>query len=136
MALSREAVLANLDTIRTEMASAARRAARSPESVRLIAAAKTVPPDAVTWVVDAGVRDVGENYVRELRAKRDEVPAARWHFIGTLQTSSAHHVAELADVVQTLSSERATRRLARRAADAARSIDALIEVDFTGERTG
>jgi pyridoxal phosphate enzyme (YggS family) len=136
MTLSREVVLANLDTIRTEMASAARRAARSPESVRLIAAAKTVPPDAVAWIVDAGVRDIGENYVRELRAKRDGVPSARWHFIGTLQTSSAHHVAELADVVQTLSSERATRRLARRAAEAGRTIDALIEVDFTGARTG
>lgn len=136
MALSREHVLANLDTIRTEMASAARRAARSPESVRLVVAGKTVPAEVVGWVVEEGVRDVGENYVRELRSKRDAVLGARWHFIGTLQTSSAHHVAALADVVQTLSSERAARRLARRAAEAGRTLDALIEVDFTGERAG
>jgi pyridoxal phosphate enzyme (YggS family) len=136
MTLSRDVVLANLGTIRAEMASAARRAARSPDSVRLVAAAKTVPAEAVAWVVEAGLTDVGENYVRELRSRRDDVPGARWHFIGTLQTSSAHHVAALADVVQTLSSERAGRRLARRAAEAGRILDALIEVDFTGERTG
>jgi len=56
--------------------------------------------------------------------------------IGTLQTSSAHHVAASADVVETLASERATRRLARRAAEAGRTLDALIEVDLAGDRSG
>jgi pyridoxal phosphate enzyme (YggS family) len=64
------------------------------------------------------------------------VPGARWHYIGTLQTNTAHHVAALADVVETLAGDRATGRLARRAAEAGRVIEALIEVDFTGSRTG
>ena len=46
------------------------------------------------------------------------VPGARWHFIGTLQTNTAHHVAALADVVETVAGRRATERLARRAAAA------------------
>ena len=62
------------------------------------------------------------------------MPGARWHYIGALQTNTAHHVAALADVVETVSGERATERLARRAAARGRPIDALIEVDFTGER--
>ncbi len=45
-------------------------------------------------------------------------------------------MAALADVVETLSSEHATTRLARRAAEAGRTLEALIEVDFTGERAG
>jgi len=45
-------------------------------------------------------------------------------------------VAVLADVVQTIAGGRATERLARRAAEAGRTLDALIEVDFTGERSG
>ncbi len=101
-----------------------------------MAAAKSVPPEAVRWVVEGGVRDVGENYVGELRAAVPEVPNARWHFIGTLQTNSAHHVAVHADVVQTLASFRSVARLARRAAEAGREVEALIEVDLTGERTG
>jgi uncharacterized pyridoxal phosphate-containing UPF0001 family protein len=90
---------------------------------------------AIRWV-GRGVEDLGENYVRELRAKREEVPDARWHFIGTLHASGAHHVAELADVVETVVPGRAMARLARRAAEGGRSLPALVEVDFTGERAG
>ena len=63
-------------------------------------------------------------------------PDATWHYIGALQSGTAHRVAECADVVETLASERATERLARRAAERGRVIDALIEVDFTGGRAG
>jgi pyridoxal phosphate enzyme (YggS family) len=104
--------------------------------VRLVAAAKTQPVDPIRWVVEAGVTSIGENYVRELRDMHDAVPGARWHYIGALQTNTAHHVAALADVVETLSGVRATERLARRAADAGRTLDCLIEVDFTGSRAG
>jgi pyridoxal phosphate enzyme (YggS family) len=133
---TREEVLANLRTIRDRLADACGEAGRSPAHVRIVAAAKTVEVEAVRWVVEAGVTDVGENYVRELRAKQPEIAGARWHFIGTLQTNTVHHVAAHADVVQTLASPRAAARLARRAAAAGRTLEALIEVDFTGERSG
>ena len=102
----------------------------------LVGAAKTVSPDVVGWVARAGVTAIGHNYVQELRAMHGRVPGVRWHFIGTLQASSAHHVAALADVVETAAGERATTRLARRAAEAGRVVDVLIEVDLTGERSG
>jgi len=101
-----------------------------------VAAAKTVPAGVVRWAVEAGVRDVGENYVKELRAKRAELSEVRWHYIGALQSHTAHHVAELADVVETLGSPRAASRLARRAVERGRRIEALIEVDFTRARAG
>jgi pyridoxal phosphate enzyme (YggS family) len=133
---TRDEVLANLAVILDRLARACDRVGRDPAEVRIVAAAKTVSAAAVGWVVEAGVPDVGENYVRELRPAGSAVPGARWHFIGTLQTNSAHHVAAYADVVQTLASSRSSARLARRAAEAGRVIDALIEVDLTGERTG
>ena len=126
----------NLQAIRAAVERACDRASRDPGSVLLVAAAKTQPAEPIRWVVDAGVTAIGENYVRELRDVHDAVPGARWHYIGALQASSAHHVAALADVVETVSGERATRRLARRAAALGRTLDALIEVDFTGSRTG
>ena len=129
-------VLANLAAIRGAIADACARAGRDPSEVTLVAAAKTVPAEVVGWVAEAGVTAIGHNYVQELRAMHDLVPGVRWHFIGTLQTNSAHHVAALADVVETVAGERATARLARRADEAGRPIDALIEVDLTGERGG
>ena len=133
---SRQDVLANLDAIRGRLRAACERVGREPDSVRIVAAAKTVGAEAVRWVVAAGATDVGHNYVRELRTMRPDVSGARWHFIGNLQRGSAHHVAAAADVVQTLASPGAAARLARRAAEAGRSIEALIEVDLTGERSG
>ncbi len=133
---SREAVLANLARVRDGIARACDRSGRDPAAVRLVAASKAVPPDAVRWAYEGGVEDFGENYVRELEEKRNAVAGPRWHFIGTLQSHTAHRVADLADVVQTLSPGNAVGRLARRAAQHGRRIPSLIEVDFTGERTG
>jgi len=132
----RDALIANLETVRSEIAVACARSGRQPGEVTLVAATKSVASDAIVEAHRVGVTDFGENYVQELRAKRPAAPGARWHFIGTLQSSSAHHVAALADVVQTLAGGHATDRLAHRAAAAGRVLDAMIEVDFTGERTG
>jgi PLP dependent protein len=136
MPYSREMLLQNLGRIQSGIAAACARSGRDPDSVRVVAAAKTVPAELVRWAVEAGVPDVGENYVKELARMRRDVDGARWHYIGALQSNTAHKVAEDADVVQTLASERATARLARRAAERGRTLLGLIEVDFTGERTG
>jgi PLP dependent protein len=133
---TRDEVIANLATIREAIADACARAGRDPGAVTLVGAAKTVPAEAVGWVAQAGVEAIGHNYVQELRSMHDQVPGVRWHFIGTLQASSAHHVAALADVVETVAGERATARLARRAHEAGRVVDVLIEVDLTGQRSG
>ena len=136
MTAYRDEILRNLRTVRAEIDAACDRAGRHPSEVLLVAAAKSVPAEVVAWIVEAGVTAVGENYVSELRAKRDRVPDATWHFIGALQTHTAHHVAALADVVETLAGGHATERLARRAAEGHRTLDGMLEVDFTGERSG
>lgn len=133
---SHDEILTNLAAVRAGIERACDRAGRDPSSVLLVAAAKTQSPVSVRWVLEAGVTAIGHNYVRELREMTAVVPGARWHYIGALQTNTAHHVAALADVVETLAGDRATGRLARRAAEADRVVDALIEVDFTGSRTG
>jgi pyridoxal phosphate enzyme (YggS family) len=133
---SRPAVLENLTRIQERVARACVRAGRDPNTVAIVAAGKTVEPEALRWVTEAGVTHLGENYVQELRAKRDLVAGATWHFIGTLQRGSAHRVAELADVLETAVPGRALDRLARRAAATGRSVPALVEVDFTAERSG
>lgn len=136
MQADRDTIERNLVAVREAIERACERAGRDPAEVTLVAAAKTQPVEPIRWLVAAGVTAIGENYVRELRDVHDQVPGARWHYIGALQRSSAHHVAALADVVETLADDRATERLARRAGEAGRVLDALIEVDFTERRSG
>ena len=133
-----EQIAANVATIGARLGEAAVAAGRAPRDVRLVAVSKTVEAAAIRTAVEAGVTDLGENYVRELRDKRRTLEGleVRWHFIGALQSGTAHHVADLADVVETVAGEHAARRLAGRATRAGRVLDVLIEVDFTGERAG
>lgn len=135
---SRAELEENLVRIRHGIAEACRRAGRSPEEVRLVAITKGVPPEVVGWALGAGIEDFGENYVKELAAKRDAVGGGRWHFVGTLQSHTAHRVAERADVVHSLAPGGAVDRLAARARDARAGdpLPALIQVDFTGRRHG
>jgi PLP dependent protein len=132
----RELVVRNVSEVRSRIADAAARSGRTPDDVSLIAVTKTVEAERARWAVEAGIRSLGENYVQELRRKRAAVDGVTWHFIGTLQSGTAHQVADHADVVQTVAGERAARRLAGRAARAGRTLDVLIEVDLTDGRTG
>lgn len=132
----RDRIEGNLATIVERIGRACERAGRDPADVAVIGASKTVDVGRIRLARAAGVLAFGENYVNELRRKAPEVPGVRWHFIGTLQTNTARHVADLVDVVETLSGERATERLARRASASGRMLDALIEVDLAGRGTG
>ena len=136
MSAERETVLRNLEEIREGIGKAAKASGRDVGAVRLVAIGKTVPVEAISWVVEAGVRDVGENYVKELAEKREQLGGATWHYVGSLQSHTAHLVAEVSDVVHTLAPGRATERLSRRAEGEGRRIPSLIQVDFTGARNG
>lgn len=125
--------------VRTRMAAAAERVGRDPTSVRLVAVGKGVEVQRLTAVVAVGVRDIGENLVREAERKRAALPeGTRLHLIGHLQSNKAGRAARLFDVVHSLDRERVALALAsRRPADLA-DLDVLVEVDFTGivGRTG
>jgi pyridoxal phosphate enzyme (YggS family) len=123
--------------VRAGLARAAATVGRDPADVQLIAVSKRVDVTAIRSGIETGITDLGENYVAELREKAPILgDGVRWHYIGALQSGTAHHVADIADVVHTAGPGHATQRLAARAARSGRIVDALIEVDFTGRRAG
>ncbi len=131
----------NLERIRRRVSAAADAAGRDAGGVTVVAVAKGMPGRLVRWAVEEGVTDIGENYVNELASKRAEVDAGtttgvRWHYVGALQSSTAHRVADLADVVHSIGSMHAAGRLARRARLGGRRLPVLIQVDFAGGRNG
>ena len=132
----REQIRRNVEEVRRRIAGAATRSGLDPETVTLVAVTKTVGIERIRSAVEAGVLAFGENYVQDLRSKQEEITGVSWHYIGTLQSSTAHRVADHADVVETVAGERAARRLAGRADRSGRTIDALIEVDLTEGRAG
>jgi hypothetical protein len=89
--------------VREEVAARARGAGRDPAGVTIVAVTKTLAPRAVWAAAEAGLGDVGENYVQEARDKRPHGPSGvRWHLIGPLQRNKARIAARLFDRVHAI----------------------------------
>jgi len=124
---------ARITAVRETIAAAARRAGRDPATVGLIAVTKTLPPAAVNVALDAGIEDIGENYVQEGEHKREAVGRpATWHLIGGLQRNKVSAAVRTFDWVHSVDSERLARALDAAAAASGRRIPVLIQVNLSG----
>ena len=124
----------NLDQVRERVASAARRAGRSPGEIALMAVSKTFPAATVREAYQAGQRLFGENRVQEFAAKHEDVrdlPGAEFHLIGHLQSNKVGKAAELFQAVDSVDSLRLAEKLA--AAAAGKKLVVLVEVNVGGE---
>ena len=126
-----EAIAARVAEVRDRIAAAARAAGREPRAVRLLAATKTQPVEAVRAVVRAGVVDVGENRAQELVAKAPALADtdAVWHFIGRLQRNKVRQLAPWVGCWQSVDRAELVDALGTRVAGAR----ILLEVNVAGE---
>jgi pyridoxal phosphate enzyme (YggS family) len=110
-------IRSNYDRIREEVG----------ESVTVVAATKYASLEDMELLAAAGVEVVGENREQDLAVKRARFGEAfRWHFIGHLQSRKAKDVSELCELVHSLSSLSAAKRL---------TAPALVEVNLSREGT-
>jgi PLP dependent protein len=106
------------------------RAGREPGGVTLVAVSKTVPAERVRAAVEAGITLFGENRVQEALAKVAEVPGARWHLVGPLQSNKARRALEAFELIETVDSAALARRLDRIAGELGReNVPVLLQVN-------
>jgi PLP dependent protein len=95
--------------------------------VTIVAATKYVSPEDMAALAEAGIEVVGENRAQDLEAKHAVYgDVFRWHFIGHLQSRKARGVSELCELVHSLDSDSAAKRL---------TIPALVQVNLAGEES-
>jgi PLP dependent protein len=115
--MSPEDVRANYERIRADVGG----------HVTIVAATKYVDLRDMEILVQAGIEVVGENRAQDLERKHAEYgDAFRWHFIGRLQSNKAKIVNRICELVHSLDSESAARRL---------TAPALVEVNLSGEES-
>ena len=106
-------------------AAYARIRAEVGQAVTVVAATKYVSIADMAVLAEAGIEVVGENRAQDLERKHAEYgDHFRWHFIGHLQSNKAKVVNQICELVHSLDSESAARRL---------SVPALVEVNLSGE---
>jgi hypothetical protein len=95
--------------------------------VTVVAATKYVPLEQMGILAEAGIEVVGENRAQDLERKHAEYgDAFRWHFIGHLQSNKAKVVNGICELVHSLDSDSAARRL---------TVPSLLEVNLSGEES-
>ena len=115
--MSPERVRANFERILAEVGP----------NVTVVAATKYVSVDEMAVLAEAGIEVVGENRLQDLLAKHRAYGSVfRWHFIGHLQSRKAHEVSRICELVHSLDSESAAKRL---------EAPALLQINLAGEET-
>ena len=95
--------------------------------VTIVAATKYISVEEMAVLAQAGIEVVGENRAQDLEAKHDaHGDAFRWHFIGHLQSRKTKVVNRICELVHSLDSESAARRL---------DVPALVQVNLAGEES-
>ncbi len=109
----------------------ARLLAELPDGVELVAAAKTRTAEEILEAVQAGIKIIGENYVKEAREAYKLVgKRAKWHFIGTLQKHNVRrNVLELFDMIESVDSLDIAKEIDKRCAQIGKIMPILIEVN-------
>ncbi len=101
-----------------------------PESVELVAAAKTRTAEEILQAIDAGVKKIGENYVQEsLRVIEKIGDKAQWHFIGHLQTNKVKYVVPVYNMIETVDSIKLAKEIDKQAKKNNKIMPVLIEIN-------
>ena len=96
-------------------------------AVTVVVATKYVSADDMGALAEAGIAVVGENRAQDLERKHALYgDAFRWHFIGHLQSNKVKVVNRLCELVHSVGSDSAARRV---------EIPALLEVNLSGEES-
>lgn len=124
----------NFERINERISTAALKAGRNREDVKLIAVSKTVDAEIVKKALEYGVTDLGENRVQELCDKADIIDMkCNWHLIGHLQTNKVKYIIDKVTMIHSLDSMELAVEIQKRAEKAAKWIEVLVQVNIAAE---
>ena len=126
----------NIKIVRQRIRDAASKSGVNPDAIILIAVTKTVGSDKINEAIDAGITDIGENYVQDALAKFDEVEyCANRHMIGHLQTNKVRLAVPAFNVIQSVDKLDIAREISKRSVTAGTVTKVLVEVNISGEES-
>lgn len=126
----------HLEEVESNIQSACARAGRARDSVKLIAVSKTQPITAIEEAYALGLRDFGENKVKEMLGKEPQLPEdIRWHLIGHLQTNKVRQVLSKTVLIHSLDSLKLLDAVDFEAMKQRITVEGLLEVNVAAEES-
>lgn len=130
-------IIENLKGVQARIESAARKVGRDPGAVKLICVTKTAGIEQVREIVDDGIKEIGENRVKDALSKKELMDShiLTWHMIGHLQSKKAKDAVELFSVIHSVDTIKLARVLDKEAGKIGKTQDIFIEVNVSGEES-
>ncbi len=131
----------NLNRVERRIAAACETAKRDRSEVLLVAVSKGRSAAQIVAACSCGLRQLGENRIEELEAKRPLVEDAlaperpTWHMIGHVQSRKADRVAAAGVLVHSVDTLRLAQRLERYGQAHSETTKVLLQVNVSGEES-
>jgi len=127
----------NVRNVSERLHRAALGAGRRVDSVRLVAATKSVSVEAIREGLAAGLNILGESRLQEALSKIEALrgESVHWHFIGRLQRRKVRSVVGLFDLIHSVDSLELAQEIDRRAEQSGHRQAVLLEVNIADEAT-
>ena len=128
-------IAGNIARVEARIRAAALAVQRDVTSIHLLAVSKTKPAGALREAHAAGIRDFGENYLQEARAKQLELADLPlcWHFIGPIQSNKTRDIAEHFAWVHSVDRLKIAQRLSEQRPAELAPLNICIQVNVSGE---
>ena len=118
---------------------AAKKAGRQYEDIHLVVVTKLKSPDQIMSVIGAGASILGENYPEETHKKilllGEAAVNVDWHMIGHLQSRKIKFIVDHFSMIHSIDSLEIARELNQKLAAAKKQMNALFEVNVSGEES-
>lgn len=107
-----------------------------PEHVKLVVVSKTQPNENILEAYGSGYKIFGENKVKELVRKYEELPKdIEWHFIGHLQTNKVKYIAPFVHLIHSIDSLKLLKEINKEGLKNQRVISCLLQFYIANEET-
>ncbi len=127
----------NLLLLNQKINKACKTYGRNAFDVELIAVSKTVEQEKIMLAIKAGVKNFGENYIKESQEKwpaiKQKFPEIKLHFIGHLQSNKAGEAIDLFDCIASLDSEKLARELQKEIKKQKKNPEIFIQINIGEE---
>ncbi|WP_289083405.1 YggS family pyridoxal phosphate-dependent enzyme [uncultured Spongiibacter sp.] len=132
---SPQTITANIAALRQRIVQSASDAGRDPAEITLLAVSKTRSAEEVAVALDAGLTQIGENYLQEAVDKQAALQGrnACWHFIGPIQSNKTREIASHFDWVHSVDREKIARRLSEQRPEGKPPLKICLQVNISRE---
>jgi len=130
LSITQGTIFENLEQIRKTVIQACKNSHRDPQEIRIVAISKGFDSKVIREACNAGITDIGENYIQEALVKQDALSQLpiHWHFTGHLQRNKIPLIVQRFELIHSVDSMRLAESLSAHSLKTGESVTALIQL--------